>query len=172
MDDCEDEGSFYDEEYHCSKCGKVFFMRHQDEGGIDFDPGTGRCDGCGKVFCADCVKWHDYEDRQGYDDTLCEDCFNDRLLEDFNAWYEQFEKGYCEPKERACDDCPFFFKDGCMAIFLKELVDLPLHTAGVKALEIDRIQKRNRKKERDWEEKLKGAGVKPASKDKRLTKNR
>ena len=166
------EGSFEPEEYQCSKCGKVFYLRCQDEGGIDFDPGTGRCDECGKVFCADCVKWHDYEDRQGSSLTLCADCFNDRLLEDFNCWYEQFEKGYCEPKDSACDDCPFFFKDGCMALFLKELVDLSLHTAGVKALELDRLQKKNRKKVRAWEEKLHEAGVQPASKDKRLPKTR
>ncbi|GMO51981.1 MAG: hypothetical protein Pg6C_17140 [Treponemataceae bacterium] len=151
------EGTWEPEEYHCSICGKVFYLRCQDEGGIDFDSGTGRCDGCGKVFCADCGKWHDYEDRQGYDLTLCEDCNNDRILEDFNAWYVQFEKGYCEPKDRNCDDCPFFFKDGCMALFLKKLVDLSLHTAGVKALELDRLQKRSQTVIKNWENELQEA---------------
>jgi hypothetical protein len=60
---------FDDEEYTCAKCGKAFYFRPQDTGGVGFDEGTGYCDVCGKVFCSDCGNWHEDEDRR-----VCGNC--------------------------------------------------------------------------------------------------
>jgi hypothetical protein len=154
MEEMLSEGGYEDEEYTCHKCGKKFYMRVQDDGrGFDFDEGTGLCDVCGKPFCADCGEWRTYGDKYK---KICTTCFNENILYDFAEWHDIFENEYCD---RQCDGCPFFFKKGCMMILLRELVDMAFHTEGVKKNELERLQKRNRRAEKMWEEELRNAGV-------------
>ncbi|MDR1219680.1 MAG: hypothetical protein LBK73_08745 [Treponema sp.] len=148
------EGGYEDEEYTCHKCGKKFYLRVQDDGrGLDFDEGAGLCDVCGKPFCADCGEWRTYGNKYK---KICTTCFNENILYDFAEWHDIFENEYCD---RQCDGCPFFFKKGCMMILLRELVDMAFHTEGVKKNELERLQKRNRRAEKMWEEELRNAGV-------------
>jgi hypothetical protein len=148
-----------DEEYTCHKCGKKFYMRIQDDGrGLDFDEGTGRCEACGKPFCADCGEWRSYGEEYK---KICKTCFNQELLYNFLDWYEIFEDGYCD---RQCDDCQFFFKKGCMMMLLRDLVDTAFHTDEIKQKELKRRQKRNMEAEKEWEDELREAGVKPSTK--------
>jgi hypothetical protein len=154
MEEMFSDSGFEDEEYTCHKCGKKFYMRVQDDGrGIAFDEGTGLCNVCGKPFCADCGEWRTYGDKYG---KICATCFNENILYDFTEWYDIFKNEYCD---HLCDDCPFFFKKGCMMILLHGLVEMAFHTEGVKKIELERIQKRNRKAEKMWEDELRNAGV-------------
>jgi hypothetical protein len=150
-------GGYEDEEYHCSKCGKVFYLRYQDVGGIGFDSGYGQCPICHNHFCDECAQWHSYGDRYK---KICKTCFNQEIINDFSDWYDIFNKEYCD---RQCDDCPFFFKKGCMMILLHELVDVAFHTEDIKKIELERLQKMNRKAEKLWEEELRNAGIQPRS---------
>jgi hypothetical protein len=155
------DSGFEDEEYTCHQCGKKFYMRVQDDGrGLDFDEGTGLCDICGKSFCSDCCNWHTYG---GKYKRICETCFDEEVLTNFAEWYDIFIEEYCDTQ---CDGCPFFFKKGCMMILLHELVVMAFHTEGVKKIELERLQKRNRKAEKMWADELRNAGVQPKSRKK------
>jgi hypothetical protein len=48
-----------------------------------------------------------------------------------------------------------------MMFLLQELVEIAFHTEGVKKKELERLQKRNRKAEKMWEDELREAGVQP-----------
>jgi hypothetical protein len=137
-----------DEECRCEKCGKVFSLRMQNTGEYDYDEGNGCCENCYKFFCEDCGKWHIYGGRYK---RICETCFNEEMLDSFSEWHDIFEDEYCD---KQCDDCPFFFKKGCMMILLKELVDMAFYTEDLKKREIDRIQDKNRKAEKEWQKQL------------------
>jgi len=143
-----------DEKYRCEKCEKVFSMRIQDSGIFDFDEGTGRCEKCYKCLCEKCGDWHTYGDRYA---KLCKTCFNDEMLCDFFEWYDIFENEYCERNKGNCDECPFFFKKGCMMMFLKGLTNEAFYTEELKQADIERLQKKNRLAEREWEKQLKEA---------------
>jgi hypothetical protein len=152
------DGWIEDEEFHCEKCGKVFSLRIQNTGEYDYDEGAGCCEKCYKFFCEICGNWHIYGGRYK---RICETCFNEEMLDSFSEWYDIFEDEYCD---RQCDDCPFFFKKGCMMILLKELVDMAFHTTEIKQRELERIQKRNREAVKKWEDELREAGAKPSQK--------
>jgi hypothetical protein len=153
FNDLDKGGGYYEEEYHCSKCGKIFYMKYQDIGGIGYDPGYDKCPICYKHLCDECAQWHSYGDRYK---KICKTCFNEEILYDFTDWYDIFNDEYCD---RQCDDCPFFFKKGCMMILLYELVGMAFHTEEVKKVELERLQKRNRKAEKMWREELKNVGI-------------
>jgi hypothetical protein len=145
-DDFEDSIGYEDEVCHCKKCNKEIIMRVQDNNGeVDFDPGEGRCEICYGIFCEKCGNWHTYG---GKYKKICKTCFNEEVLNNFTKWHDIFEDEYCD---RQCDDCPFFFKKGCMMILLEELVDMAFHTKELKQIELERLQRRNRKAEKEWE---------------------
>jgi hypothetical protein len=143
-DDFEDSIGIEDEIYHCSKCDKEVIMRIQDNNGeFDFDPGEGRCEICSSIFCEKCGNWHTYSNKYK---RICETCFNEEILDGFSEWYDIFEDEYCDNQ---CDDCPFFFKKGCMMILLKELIDMAFYTKELKDRELKRVQDKNRKAEKE-----------------------
>lgn len=141
-------GWMVDEECHCDNCGKVFYMRTQNNGEYDYDEGYGCCEKCYKFFCDDCGQWRTYGERYK---KICKTCFDEEMLDAFWEWYDIFEDEYCENK---CDNCSFFFKKGCMMILLKELVDMTFYTKEVKEVELKRIQDKNRRAEKEWEKQL------------------
>jgi hypothetical protein len=148
------DGISGDEEYQCEKCGKVFYIRIQDGGQLDFDEGTGRCDVCKSVYCENCGNWHTYG---GKYDRLCETCFNEELLNGFAEWYNIFQVEYCEKKyNRSCDECPFFFKKGCMMMILDDLKNV-FHTNELTKRELNRLQQKNKKAVAEWQKELKEA---------------
>jgi hypothetical protein len=144
----EDGLGYEDEEYHCAKCGKHFYQRIKDSGDIDFDEGAGRCGICNKCFCEECGQWHTYG---GKYKRICKTCFDGEILDSFSKWYDIFKDEYCDIQ---CDDCPFFFKKGCMMILLQELVDMAFHTKELKEVELRRLQDKNRRAEEEWERHL------------------
>jgi hypothetical protein len=73
------------------------------------------------------------------------------MLAAFLEWHDIFEDEYCE---KQCDDCPFFFKKGCMMMLLKELVDMTFHTKELKKVELNRIQDKNQETEKEWARQL------------------
>jgi hypothetical protein len=148
-DDFEDSIGFEDEICHCSKCNKEVIMHIQDNNGeYDFDSGEGRCEICYCIFCEKCGKWHTYGDKYK---KICETCFNEEALNGFTEWHDIFEEWYCDNQ---CDDCPFFFKKGCIMMLLKELVAMAFHTKELKEIELKRIHDKNRKAEKEWEKQL------------------
>jgi hypothetical protein len=137
-----------DEECRCEKCGKTFYLRIQSTGEYDYDEWCGCCEKCYKFFCEDCGNWHIYGGRYK---RICEPCFNEEMLDSFSEWYDIFKDEYCD---KECDDCPFFFKKGCMMILLKELVDMAFYTKELKDRELKKIQEKNRKAEKEWANEL------------------
>ena len=154
-----------DEEYHCEKCGKVFSMRVQNDGRFDYDEGTGCCQVCHKVFCEDCGNWHAFGERY---EKICLNCFNEKILYAFEEWLEIFDSEYCHNQ---CDDCFLFFKKGCMMQLLHELIEMTFYTDEIRQIEqqreLNRIQRKNREAEKEWEKQLREFHVQPSEKRRR-----
>jgi len=111
---------------------------------------TAGCEKCRKTFTKD-YKWHGYGEKYA---RLCRDCFEELLLDDFLAWHDIFQNEYCDRREGCCDDCPFFFKKGCMMIILHDLIGDIFH---LKEFELNRLQQKNKEAVAEWEKELKEA---------------
>jgi hypothetical protein len=157
----EEEHPIEDEEYRCHKCGEIFYMRVQKDGRFDFDEGIGgRCEKCGRVFCDPCGDWRTFGGEYG---KICQTCFCGELLGGFAEWRDVFKEEYCDlyRDKEGCDACPFFFKKGCMMMLLNDLLETAFHTEDLKKAEIERLQHKNKEAVKEWEIRLKEAGVKP-----------
>jgi hypothetical protein len=111
---------------------------------------VGTCEKCHKVINGD-YKWHRYGKKYN---RICQSCFDEEILDDFLAWHDIFEEEYCEKirQEESCDDCPFFFKKGCMMMLFHGLIGNIFHS---KDIELKRLQKRNWEAVKEWEKQLK-----------------